>query len=175
MNETKKIEVSVKFSCTAKLDPSKARICAVINERSSCDLLGIEARSAMSPYISCDDIELEKRLGNGTYLHFFFYLNVLLSFGTVYKGTYKGTPVAIKKYNDFLPSNDIEAQNFFNFRNEYVVGFRYICCSLNGLVLEYCRFGSVQSWFKKGKLTDELKVLICYDCARGMQVCLFSL
>ena len=71
VNEAKKIEVSVKFSCTAKLDPSKARIwCAIRNERSSCDLLGIEARSAMSAYVSCDDIDLGKRLGGGAYLDF---------------------------------------------------------------------------------------------------------
>ena len=88
-------------------------------------------------------------------------------------GTYNGETVAIKKYNDFHPSNDTEAQNFFNFRNKYIVSFRGICRSLNALVLEYCRFGSVASKFKSGELTDELKVLICYDCARGMQVCLF--
>ena len=67
------IVVSVKFSCTAKLDPLKARIyCAIRNERVSCDLLGIKARSTLSPYISCDDIDLEKRLGSGTYLDFIF-------------------------------------------------------------------------------------------------------
>ena len=71
VNETKTIEVSAKFSCTAKLDPSKARIwCAIRNERSSCNLLGIKARSTRSPYISCDDIDLEKHLGSGAYLHF---------------------------------------------------------------------------------------------------------
>ena len=71
VNEAKKIEVSVKFSCTAKLEPSRARVyCAIRNERVSCDLLGIKARSTLSPYISCDDIDLGKRLGGGTYLHF---------------------------------------------------------------------------------------------------------
>ena len=71
VNETKMIDVSVKFSCTAKLDPSKARICCVIrNERVSCDLLSIEARSTLCPYVSCDDIELKERLGGGTYLDF---------------------------------------------------------------------------------------------------------
>ena len=65
------IEVSVKFSCTANLDPLKARIyCAIRNERVSCDLLGIKARSTLSPYVSCDDIDLGKRLGGGAYLHF---------------------------------------------------------------------------------------------------------
>lgn len=93
-----------------------------------------------------------------------------LSYGTVYKGTWNGSTVAVKRYNTYLPSNDAEARNFFNFRNDYIVGFRGICCSLNALVLEYCKHGSVQSWFNKGKLTDELKLLICYDCAKGMEV-----
>ena len=74
VNETKKIEVSVKFSCTVKLEASKARIlCAIRNEKSSCDLVGIEARSAMSAYVSCDDIKFEESLGSGTYFHFFFF------------------------------------------------------------------------------------------------------
>ena len=68
-NEMKTIEVSVMFACTAKLQPSKARIyCAVRNERSYCALLGIEASSEDSLYISRDDLKLEKKpLGNGTY------------------------------------------------------------------------------------------------------------
>ena len=71
VNKTKTTEVSVKFSCTAKLEPSKARIyCVIRSERVSCDLLGIKARSAMSPYISCDDLTIEKELGSGAYLDF---------------------------------------------------------------------------------------------------------
>ena len=69
-NETKKIEVSVTFACTAKLKPSKAKICCAIkNESSYCDLLGIEAMSEMSPCISCDDLNLEEELGGGRYYH----------------------------------------------------------------------------------------------------------
>ena len=68
-NETKTIEVSVMFACTAKLEPSKAKICcAITNESSFCSLLGIEAITEMSPFISCDDIKLEaKPLGSGRY------------------------------------------------------------------------------------------------------------
>ena len=94
-------------------------------------------------------------------------------YGTVYKGKWAGATVAVKRYNTFHSSNDTEAQNFYRFRNPYVVGFRGICCSLNALVMEYCPYGSVQSQFGKGTLTEELKELICYDCARGMQVCIF--
>lgn len=104
--------------------------------------------------------------------YFLTHIFHLSSYGIVYKGTLNDSTVAIKKYNTFLPSNDTEAQNFFNFRNEFIVDFRGICCSLNALILEYCRYGSVQSWFKKGRLTEELKLLICWDCAKGMKVCL---
>ena len=69
VDETKMIEISVKFSCTAKLEPLKARIwCAIRNERSSCDLLGIKARTVDLVYISCDDIKRETApIGSGTY------------------------------------------------------------------------------------------------------------
>ena len=68
VGETKVITVSVKFVCTANLESSKARIwCAVKNENCSCDLLGIDATSELSSYISCDDISLSERLGGGTY------------------------------------------------------------------------------------------------------------
>ena len=106
-------------------------------------------------------------------LFLFLLCFALFSFGTVYKRKWNEEKVALKIYNKFTAPNDTEAQNFFNFRNDYVVGFRGICCSLNALVMEYCKYGSVQSWFKKGQLTEELKLLICYDCAQGMQV--FSL
>ena len=74
----------------------------------------------------------------------------------------------MKEYTCFLPANDTEAQNYSKFRNDYIVGFRGVCCSLNALVIEFCKFGSVESLFGKGKLTEWLKLLICCDCARGM-------
>lgn len=162
--------MTVRFSCIAKLDPTKARIrCIIKNEQCSCNLLRLEARSEMSPYISCDDIHLEQPpLGSGSQYCFAFL--PFFSFGTVYKGTWNSSTVAVKKYNTYDESNNLEAQNFFNFRNEYIVLFKGLCCSLNALVLEFCKYGSVESLFKKGKLTEELKLLICYDCAKGMEV-----
>ena len=74
----------------------------------------------------------------------------------------------MKEYTCFLPANDTEAQNYSKFRNDYIVGFRGVCCSLNALVMEFCKFGSVKSLFGMGKLTERLKLLICCDCARGM-------
>ena len=100
----------------------------------------------------------------------FIFWILTFRFGTVYKGTWAGETVAVKRYNKFHSSNDTEAQNLFNFRNKYIIGFKGLCCSLNSLIMEYCPYGSVQSWFGKGKLTEELKILICYDCARGVQV-----
>ena len=100
----------------------------------------------------------------------FIFWILTFRYGTVYKGKWAGETVAVKRYNKFHSSNDTEAQNSFNFRNKYIIGFKGLCCSLNSLVMEYCQYGSVQSWFGKGKLTEELKILICYDCARGVQV-----
>ena len=67
-DETQTIEVSIRFACTAKLTPSKARICGgIANEWCFCDLLGIEATSELPPYISCDDIKRRREIGSGTY------------------------------------------------------------------------------------------------------------
>ena len=75
-----------------------------------------------------------------------------------------------KKINPLKESNAEESQYLFNLRNDHIVHFKGICCSLNALVMEYCRFGSVRSLFGTGKLTEQLKYLICYDCAKGMKV-----
>ena len=48
----------------------------------------------------------------------------------------------MKEYNNFLPVNDTEAQNSSKFRDNYIIVFRGICCSLNALVMEFCKLCS---------------------------------
>ena len=38
------------------------------------------------------------------------------------------------------------------------------------MIIEFCKYGSVESCYKNKKLTDEVKLLMCYDCAMGMNV-----
>lgn len=66
--------------------------------------------------------------------------------------------------------NDKEAQMFYRLRSPYIVAFYGICKSTNSLVIEFCKYGSVESCYKNAKLTKEIKVLMCYDCAMGMKV-----
>ena len=47
--------------------------------------------------------------------------------------------VVVKEYNDFLSTNDTEAQRYSKFRNDCIVEFRGVCCSLNALVMEFCK------------------------------------
>ena len=42
------------------------------------------------------------------------------------------------------------------------------------MIIEFCKYGSVESCYKNKKLTDEVKLLMCYDCAMGMNVSFFS-
>ena len=42
------------------------------------------------------------------------------------------------------------------------------------MIIEFCMYGSVESCYKNKKLTDEVKLLMCYDCAMGMNVSFFS-
>ena len=72
--KSEKITVTARFSCTAKLSPDKARVRCAINGKYHCNLLGIEARSEISPYISCDDISTDKELGAGKYLIIAFFM-----------------------------------------------------------------------------------------------------
>ena len=116
------------------------------------------------------------------WIHFIFSLSshwfVLVwknyRFGKVYKGLFKGEEVAIKQYSGFTKTNnDKEAQMFYRLRSPYVVSFYGICKSTNSLVIEFCKYGSIESCYKSKKMTKEVKALMCYDCAMGMKVWMF--
>lgn len=89
----------------------------------------------------------------------------------MYKGLFKGEEVAIKQYSGLTKiDNDKEAQMFYRLRSPYIVSFYGICKSTNSLVIEFCKYGSIESCYKNKKLTKEVKALMCYDCAMGMKV-----
>ena len=112
------------------------------------------------------------------WIHCFFSFIIIFwknyRFGKVYKGLFKGEEVAIKQYSGLTKiDNDKEAQMFYRLRSPYVVSFYGICKSTNSLVIEFCKYGSVESCYKNKKLTKEVKALMCYDCAMGMKVWIF--
>ena len=107
------------------------------------------------------------------FLEFAFALRYLCEFrfGTVFKGLYKGNEVAVKTYSGLtFENNNSEANTFSKLHSPYVVTFYGICVSTNAMIIEFCKYGSVESCYKNKKLTDEVKLLMCYDCAMGMNV-----
>ena len=87
----------------------------------------------------------------------------------MYRGICNGEEVAVKEYTSFLGVNNTEAQNFSKFNSPYIVRMYGACSSLNAVVLEYCRYGSVESCYGSPEMTDKMKSLICYDFARGIK------
>ena len=93
------------------------------------------------------------------------------SYGKVYSGFYHGSEVAIKKFT-FLTTeaNNNEAQAYNKLHSPYIVTFYGISPTLNSLIIEYCKFGSVVNCYSNNKMNAQIKLLICYDCAMGMNV-----
>ena len=156
--DSKRVKVTALFRCTAELLPTTAKVCCAFNKKGEWGkLCGIEAHTDITKFLSYDNIEKQQKpIGEGTY-------------GTVYSGKYKGTPVAIKVYKTFREDNNAEAHLFETFNSPYIVRFYGVCYSMNALVLEYCKFGSVEHCYNNQEMTDEVKVLICYDFARAIK------
>ena len=89
----------------------------------------------------------------------------------MYKGNYKGNEVAIKIFSGLTTqSNNNEIDIFTKIRSPYVVNFYGICRTTNSMVIEFCKYGSIESCYGNKKLTNDVKELMCYDCAMGMNV-----
>ena len=89
----------------------------------------------------------------------------------MYKGHYKGNEVAIKTFSGLTTqSNNNEIDIFTKIRSPYVVNFYGICRTTNSMVIEFCKYGSIESCYGNKKLTNDVKELMCYDCAMGMNV-----
>ncbi len=111
---------------------------------------------------------LKKKLELDRFLLFYFNL---FSFGTVFSGFYHGNKVAIKKFCSLTTEdNNNEAQIYSKLRSPYVVEFYGINPPLNLLIIEYCEYGSVDKCYSNKKMNSKIKMLICYDCAMGMNV-----
>ncbi len=96
---------------------------------------------------------------------------MLFRYGKVFKGIYHGSEVAIKKFSALTTeANNNEAQTYNKLHSPYIVTFYGISPTLNSLIIEYCKYGSVDKCYKDKKMNSQIKMLICYDCAMGMNV-----
>ncbi|ELP85793.1 serine-threonine protein kinase, putative [Entamoeba invadens IP1] len=117
-----------------------------------------------SKKIDFDEIELKNPpLGDG-------------AFGVVYRGTYKGIEVAVKKLKD--RSDNEGAKNEFmkevslldKLRGPYIVSFVGACYlpTKMCIAIEFAPDGSLGHVMKKNTLTYEQKVKYMLDCSKGM-------
>ncbi|EAL50878.2 tyrosine kinase, putative [Entamoeba histolytica HM-1:IMSS] len=139
------------------------------NNKRTNESIQIYAATVVSTRLDYDEIQEEKQIGEG-------------SFGVVFKGTFQGNKVAIKKMK---MGDDEEAMEEFNkevamldkFRCEYIVHFygavfipTKIC-----LVTEYVDMGSLQSLIKKhSKPNEHMRMKLVIDAAKGVQYLHFN-
>lgn len=138
---------------------------SVLNSRNNDDD-GLPA-SGWTDYIKFEDLEMDKEqeLGAG-------------AFGTVYKGTYFGTTVAIKKIK--IPQNDMDLMRFLkrevvilkSLRHPAIVQFVGVCKHNNSLLLitEYAQGGDLHQCLKESSLFGlwKTKVTLSQQIASAM-------
>uniref|UniRef100_A0A0N4ZEU3 Protein kinase domain-containing protein n=1 Tax=Parastrongyloides trichosuri TaxID=131310 RepID=A0A0N4ZEU3_PARTI len=132
------------------------------------EILQLRAHLPLSFQMSLLDVELHEVIGSG-------------SFGKVYKGIYKGTPVAIKKYKAISFGTKTEVDMFcrevsilYQMKHPNIVGFIGACLddpSRFSIITEYVSGGSLFSLIHRQKLAFEmsLKLSIGADISKGMR------
>lgn len=128
---------------------------------------GLPTHSEFADYIKFEDLEMEKEneLGAG-------------AFGTVYKGVYFGTPIAIKKIK--IPSNDADLMRFLKrevvilktLRHPHIVQFVGVCKHKDSLLLitEYAQGGDLHQCPKERSLFGlwKTKISLAQQIASAM-------
>ncbi|ELP94361.1 protein serine/threonine kinase, putative [Entamoeba invadens IP1] len=153
--------------CTCKIDNSLQIIskCLKTNEEKFNEIHVI-GTTEQSTRIDYDELTEDKKLGQG-------------SFGIVYKGTFRGNDVAIKKMktvikdNAFMDEFNNEVSMLDKFRSEYIVHFYGAVFIPNKLcmVTEYAAFGSLQDLIVKRQPEEidmKMRVKMLLDAANGI-------
>ncbi|KAL7719714.1 Protein serine/threonine kinase [Entamoeba marina] len=159
-------EIFIKPLCTCKIDDQFVLISANLSKGKTTQTpIRVETQTVMTSHLDYDELIEEDKLGEG-------------SFGIVYKGTFRGHTVAIKKMKN---ANDSEkAIEEFNrevamldkFRCEYIIHFYGAVMIPNKIcmVTEFAQYGSVQDLTKKiDKPSKELRRKFVTDAAKGIQ------
>ncbi|ELP87586.1 serine/threonine protein kinase HT1, putative [Entamoeba invadens IP1] len=160
-------EIFVKPNYTTKFC-SKAKIVSkslqsgveTINE------ITIKGVTQISTRLDPDELIEEKKIGEG-------------GFGVVYKGTYRGNVVAIKKMRDYKDSTELllefenEIYMLDKFRSEYIVHFYGAVFIPNKIcmVTEFAQYGSLKDLMnhkKTNEIDEKIKLKMILDAAKGI-------
>ncbi|ELP95362.1 tyrosine kinase, putative, partial [Entamoeba invadens IP1] len=161
-------EVFIQPNCSCKIDDKLILISVDMKKGENYEMpIFIKAETEMSTRLDPNEINEEKKLGEG-------------SFGIVYKGTYRGNVVAIKKMklngSDKTKVDEFEKEVLMldKFRSEYIVHFYGAVFIPNKIcmVTEFAQYGSLQDLMKHKK-TEEVKnptrIKLMYDAAKGLE------
>ncbi|ELP84083.1 protein kinase domain containing protein, partial [Entamoeba invadens IP1] len=166
--EACEFEVFLLPNYTCNIEDKIACVCLDFREgKEEVNFIKLMASTESSCRLDYDELDIQKKLGEG-------------SFGIVFKGTYRGNDVAIKKMKAMdvdqvhkLDEFEKEVAMLEKFKCEYIVHF-YGACFIPGrvcMVTEFAPFGSLQDVISK-KSNKELeqyeKVKIMIDAARGI-------
>ncbi|KAL7714041.1 Protein serine/threonine kinase [Entamoeba marina] len=159
-------EIFIKPLCTCKINDQIMLISANLSKgKTITTSITINTQTVMTSHLDYDELIEDIKLGEG-------------SFGIVYKGTFRGNVVAIKKMKQ--SNNNEKAIEEFNkevamldkFRSEYVIHFYGAVMIPNKIcmVTELAQYGSCQDLMKKiNKPSKELRRKLINDAAKGIQ------
>ena len=126
--------------------------------------LGIRAETEVSTKLHYDDVVCEKQIGEG-------------SFGVVFKGTFMGNDVAVKKMKEVDASADTmaefakEVSMLDKFRGDQTFHFYGACLIPNHIMMvtEFAPCGSLADCIqKKNEPSERVKVKLMLDAAKGL-------
>ena len=126
--------------------------------------LGIKAETEVTTKLHYDDVVCEKQIGEG-------------SFGVVFKGTFRGNDVAIKKMKEVDASEasmaefEKEVAMLDKFRCDQIVHFYGACFIPNHvmMVTEFAPCGSLMDCImKRAEPAEMIKVKLMLDAAKGL-------
>ncbi|KAL7716711.1 Protein kinase domain containing protein [Entamoeba marina] len=161
-------EIFIKPLCTCKINDQVMLISTNLKKGKTINTpIYISTQTLMTSHLDYEELIEDKKLGEG-------------AFGIVYKGTFRGNQVAIKKMkeasDDELSMNEFskEVAMLDKFRCDYIVHFYGAVFILNKIcmVTEFAQYGSLQDLMNKRKkelVSNSMKLKITKDAAKGIE------